>query len=279
LPETVRSCQSKKRKFGNGKQERTVAEQLPNIHFHSVGCIGNECCECVSLDPDVNTGTKLYLLSDSRADICLLKSKNLLGTVKFEPKEKVGLKSVDGTVIETHGSIKATFTLQRGVTSAARHSVNITCRGVTSTARHAALSHSFDYISTIKGENVIGLLCTCSQRSWLSYGVGDSSYKLLLHFFLSSRSLGFLFAVPNFTGSFMGLWNKEVKYQTKVIAFVTSLTSVALKWCMTSPSYIKRLFVSSRLIWRLGFFQSYSLLQRWRQVQSVCGRMRLNRVC
>jgi len=40
------------------------------------------------------------------------------------------------------------LTLQRGVTSAARHSENITCRGVTSTARHAALSHSFDYILT-----------------------------------------------------------------------------------------------------------------------------------
>ena len=40
------------------------------------------------------------------------------------------------------------LTLQRGVTSTARHSENITCRGVTSTARHAALSHSFDYIST-----------------------------------------------------------------------------------------------------------------------------------
>lgn len=56
----------------------------------------------------MNTGTKLYLLSDNRADICRLKSKNLLGTVKFEPKEKVRVKSVDGIVIETHGSIKAT---------------------------------------------------------------------------------------------------------------------------------------------------------------------------
>jgi len=56
----------------------------------------------------VNTGTKLYLLSDSKADICLLKSKNLLGRVKFEPKEKVRVKSVDGTIIETHGSLKAT---------------------------------------------------------------------------------------------------------------------------------------------------------------------------
>ena len=42
----------------------------------------------------------------------------------------------------------AVLTLQRGVTSTARHSVNITCRGVTSPARHAARSHSFVYIST-----------------------------------------------------------------------------------------------------------------------------------
>jgi len=40
------------------------------------------------------------------------------------------------------------LTLQCGVTSAAHHNENITCRGMTSTARHAALSHSFDYIST-----------------------------------------------------------------------------------------------------------------------------------
>ena len=40
------------------------------------------------------------------------------------------------------------LTLQRGVTSTARHSVNITCRGVTSPARHDARSHSFVYIST-----------------------------------------------------------------------------------------------------------------------------------
>jgi hypothetical protein len=56
----------------------------------------------------VNTGTKLYLVSDSGADIGLLKRKNLLGTVKFEPKEKVTVKSVDGTIIERHESVKAT---------------------------------------------------------------------------------------------------------------------------------------------------------------------------
>jgi len=51
----------------------------------------------------------------------------------------------------------------------------------------------------------------------------------------------------------MGLWNEEMKYETNVIAIITYLRSVAFKRCMTSPSYINRLFVSSRLIWRLGF--------------------------
>ena len=46
------------------------------------------------------------------------------------------------------GVLLLVLTLQRGVTSTARHSVNITCRGVTSPARHAARSHSFVYIST-----------------------------------------------------------------------------------------------------------------------------------
>ena len=42
----------------------------------------------------------------------------------------------------------ASLTLQRGATSTARPSENVTCRGATSAARRAALSHSFDYIST-----------------------------------------------------------------------------------------------------------------------------------
>jgi hypothetical protein len=40
------------------------------------------------------------------------------------------------------------LTLQRGVTSAARHGGKLTCRGMTSTARNATLSHLLDNIST-----------------------------------------------------------------------------------------------------------------------------------
>ena len=50
-----------------------------------------------------------------------------------------------GVTSTAHHSVNITC---RGVTSTAHHSVNITCRGVTSPARHAARSYSFVYIST-----------------------------------------------------------------------------------------------------------------------------------
>jgi len=77
------------------------------------------------------------------------------------------------------------LSLQRGVTNTAHHSENITCRGVTSTPRHAALSHSLDYISTTEGENVIGLLCTCSRRSWC----GRQFLQIIASFYVFTKEL------------------------------------------------------------------------------------------
>ena len=53
---------------------------------------------------DLGNGEKLQLLVDSGADISLLKSRKLLGTAEFEPRDRVRVKSVEGSVIETHGS-------------------------------------------------------------------------------------------------------------------------------------------------------------------------------
>jgi len=58
------------------------------------------------LDLDVGNGEKLHLLVDSGADISLLKSRRLLGTAEFERRDRVRVKSVEGSVIETHGSIE-----------------------------------------------------------------------------------------------------------------------------------------------------------------------------
>jgi len=72
---------------------------------------------------------------------------------------------------------------------------------------------------------------------------GRQLLEIISSFFLCSRCLGFLFAVPNFTDGFMRLSNSQMKQETNVIAIVTYLSYVALKWCMTSPSYINRLFL------------------------------------
>jgi len=56
-----------------------------------------------------------------------------------------------------------------------------------------------------------------------------------------------------FTDGFMRPSNSEMKQETDVIAIVMYLSYVALKWCMTSPSYIHRLFVPSPLFSGLDF--------------------------
>ena len=54
----------------------------------------------------MSQGRQLYFLVDSGADISLVKSEKLLGTAEFEPKDRVRVKSVDGSMIETHGSLE-----------------------------------------------------------------------------------------------------------------------------------------------------------------------------
>ena len=54
----------------------------------------------------MSQGRKLHFLVDSGADISLVKSYKLLGTAEFEPNDRVRVKSVEGSVIETHGSIE-----------------------------------------------------------------------------------------------------------------------------------------------------------------------------
>jgi hypothetical protein len=51
---------------------------------------------------------------DSGADISLVKSEKLLGTAEFEPKNRVNVESVDGSTIETHGSVELRV-LEKGV--------------------------------------------------------------------------------------------------------------------------------------------------------------------
>jgi predicted aspartyl protease len=56
---------------------------------------------------DVSRGRKLYFLVDSGADVSLVKSEKLLSEVEFEPRDRVRIKSMEGSVVETHGSVEA----------------------------------------------------------------------------------------------------------------------------------------------------------------------------
>ena len=43
---------------------------------------------------------------DSGADTSLVKSEKLLGMAEFEPRDRVRVKSIEGSMIETHGSLE-----------------------------------------------------------------------------------------------------------------------------------------------------------------------------
>jgi hypothetical protein len=54
----------------------------------------------------VSQGHKLYFLVDSGADYSLVKREKLLGTAEFEPRDRVRVGRVEGSMIETHGSLE-----------------------------------------------------------------------------------------------------------------------------------------------------------------------------
>jgi hypothetical protein len=88
------------------------------------------------LELDVSRGDKLYFLVDSGADISLVKSKRLLGTAEFEPRDRVRVKSVDGSTLETHGSIET----------------QIRANGVDIPYSFQLVSHQVD----LKGDGILG---------------------------------------------------------------------------------------------------------------------------
>jgi hypothetical protein len=81
-------------------------EQPPDRRLYSVGCLNRERCDYTTLDLEVSKEGKLFFLVDSGADVSLVKSQKLLGTAEFEPGDRVRVKGVDWSILETHGSIE-----------------------------------------------------------------------------------------------------------------------------------------------------------------------------
>jgi len=72
--------------------------------------VGKENHQLLKLKVDVSreTGGLLFLV-DTGADVSLIKGSRLIGTTEFNPDAKVNVKCVDGSSMETHGTIDANF--------------------------------------------------------------------------------------------------------------------------------------------------------------------------
>ena len=62
--------------------------------------------ECIRLQTDVSNERELLLLVDTGADITLLKPNNLDKTRTYDPEGNVKVKGVDGSIIETLGTVR-----------------------------------------------------------------------------------------------------------------------------------------------------------------------------
>ena len=109
LQETTSETQLWRRRKAAGKRARTVGGRPPDRFLYSVGCKHVGRYDYVRLSLDVGSEKELLFLVDSGADISLLKSKRLIGAKEFEPQKKVRVRSVDGSVLETHEVSRLTF--------------------------------------------------------------------------------------------------------------------------------------------------------------------------
>ena len=107
----ARNCRKPPRRKENSDNRETSENESKRTEpsgrrVQSIGCINTDRCDYVTFELEASKGDKLYFLVDSGADFSLVKSRKLLGTAEFEPEDRVRFKGVDGSTLETHGSIK-----------------------------------------------------------------------------------------------------------------------------------------------------------------------------
>jgi hypothetical protein len=88
-------------------EDRSPDRSTPSIgSVNAIGRGNRANTECFRLQTDVSNGRELSLLVDTGADISLLKPNNLDKTRKFDPDSRVKVKTVDGSIIETLGTVR-----------------------------------------------------------------------------------------------------------------------------------------------------------------------------
>lgn len=118
------------------EQERTAergASSIGSVNY--IGGGNRPKIERVRLQTDVSNGRELALVVDTGADIRLLKPDILDKTRRFEPDNKVKVKSVNGSVIEILGTVKtvakADFWKMPFMFHLVNKQVDVPCDGIT----------------------------------------------------------------------------------------------------------------------------------------------------
>jgi hypothetical protein len=119
----------------SGKRITTIGKwQSTDGPVYSIGCAGRKDCEFLKLKVNISKTGELLLLIDSGADVSVLKGKNLIGSTKYDPERKVRVKSVSGSLIETHGAIEAVIELRNSSIThefqLVNKQVDIPCEGI-----------------------------------------------------------------------------------------------------------------------------------------------------
>jgi hypothetical protein len=110
----ARDCKKPRHAKRNTQLSEAGIEGRPpdrgNPSIGSVNVVGSKtgtARECVRMRSDISNGETLLLLVDTGADISLLKPDNLDKTKQYDPKGRVQVKSVSGSVIQSLGAVQA----------------------------------------------------------------------------------------------------------------------------------------------------------------------------
>jgi hypothetical protein len=97
-------AQEKRRTERSGNESRPSGSTIDGPYY-SIGCIREGDSDFLEFDVDISKGERLKFLLDTGAEFSLIKSPKLIGTTEFDPSQRVRVKCVNGSIVETHGMV------------------------------------------------------------------------------------------------------------------------------------------------------------------------------
>jgi hypothetical protein len=109
----------------SGNESRLSEDGCQQTVRHIIGCIGENRREYVRLNLNISEEKGLLFLKDTGADLSLVKEKKLIGSTRYDPRKKVKVESVEGSEIETFGTVEAKVQVGDNYVPFEFHLVNI----------------------------------------------------------------------------------------------------------------------------------------------------------